>query len=297
MVPPIRIFIASTPSEWLPARVLEFSIRETTSAAVEISQLHTFNRQIATPVMLKNRPRTPFSFQRFLIPELCGHSGKAIYLDADMQVFRNINELWSMPMAEHDLLTVAENSNGRRGQFSVMLLDCGALRWNIDEIVSLLDSGELNYEQLMYEMRMARQIGHNIPPEWNSLEHYDVERTALLHFTDMNIQPWVSGDNPLESIWMNCLMRAIKDGFISMEELIREVRLSHVRPSLILQLERGISLVRELDKDANLLDSCFITPYKTLKKVGVSPWSSPVRFSKAALSKIVLFLRRRGRLK
>ena len=175
-----------------------------------------------------------------------------------------------------------------------MLLDCAALKWKVEDIVADLNAGTLDYPALMYDMRVAQRIGSLLPSEWNSLERYEPGKTCLLHYTDMSRQPWISGDNPLESVWINCLMRAIKDGFISMEELIREVRLSHVRPSLILQLERGISLVRELGKDADLLDNCFTAPYKSLKNVGVSPWNSPLGFTKAVLRKIVLLLRTQG---
>lgn len=287
----IRVFIASTPAEWLPARVLEFSIRETTNAPVEVAQLHTFDRPIPMPVEVKNRPRTPFSFQRFLIPELCGQSGQAIYLDADMQVFRDITELWSFPMRGCDVQTVIEGKKGRRGQFSVMLLDCAALGWNVDEIVAALDRGELNYESLMYEMRVARRIGRDIPPEWNSLEHYEAGRTALTHYTDMNTQPWVSRDNPLESVWVNCLMRAVKTGFISTDELRREAASGHIRPSLLVQVERGIASSRELGKQGGQLDSNYTAPYRHLKTGRAAPWTSPGAFVKAALRKVARSLR------
>lgn len=286
MMQPIRVFIASTPAEWLPARVLEFSIRETTQSTVEVAQLHTFNRPIRTPAELKNQPRTPFSFQRFLIPELCGQQGRAIYLDADMQVFHDIVELWSFPMQGCDMQIVAKGGKWRRGQFSVMLLDCAALGWDVDAIVASLDRGELNYEQLMYEMRVARRVGRDIPPEWNSLEHYETGLTALVHYTDMNTQPWVSRENPLEPVWVNCLMRAVKARFISMEELRREARAGHIRPSLIVQLERGTASSRKLGREARHLDSGYAASYKSLKSGRASPWTSPGAFVKAVLRKL-----------
>lgn len=288
---PIRIFIASTPAEWLPARVLEFSIRETTSATVDILQLHTFNRPIPTPVKASNRPRTPFSFQRFLIPELCGQLGQAIYLDADMQVFRDIEMLWHFPMEGCDLQTVSQGNKDRRGQFSVMLLDCAKLGWNIDAIVASLDKGELNYEQLMYEMRVAEKIGRDIPSEWNSLEYYDAARTALVHYTDMNTQPWVSRSNPLEAIWVNCLMRAVKTDFISIEEIKREVLSGHIRPSLLTQLERGIATSRELGHEARQLDQAYVAPYKTLVASKPEHWASPIAFLKIGMRRILRKLR------
>jgi hypothetical protein len=288
----IRIFIASTPAEWLPARVLEFSIRETTQAAVDVAQLHTFSKPIPTPAAVKNRPRTPFSFQRFLIPELCDHRGLAIYLDADMQVFSDIVELWSVPMKGCDVQTVAESKTGHPGQFSVMLLDCAELAWDVDAIVETLDDGRLNYEQLMYEMRVANKIGQDIPPKWNSLDHYQAGHTALVHYTHMKLQPWVSCDNPLEHIWVNCLMRAVRDDFISMAEVLREVQLGHIRPTLFPQIELGIDSSRNLAREVRRFDNNFVAPYKTLKLGRAKPWKSPSAFMKAIFRKITRCLSR-----
>lgn len=281
MTETVRVFVAATPSEWLPQRVLEFSIRETTSLELEVRALYTFQRSYALPKDVKNRPRTPFSFQRFLIPEVCGYQGKAIYLDADMQVFQDINQLWSTPMRGCDVQTVSEGKMGRRGQFSVMLLNCAELDWNVDAIVNSLDSGELSYEQLMHEMRVARQIGFDIAPTWNSLEHYDAGQTALVHYTDMNTQPWVSRDNVLEPVWVNCLLRAVKLGFISIDEVRQEVASGHIRPSLLLQVERGVPSSRTISSEAKRLDDGFVAPYRVLECSKSRPWTSPYAFLKS----------------
>lgn len=261
----IRVFVASTKSEWLPLKVLEFSIKETSSNAVEVYSINNFARVIPTPKKNNNRPRTPFSFQRFLIPELCGYSGKAIYLDADMQVFRDISELWNQDFSSCDLQTVQNAKKGRRGQFSVMLLDCKALEWNVEHIVADLDAGGLNYAALMYEMRVAKKVGRDISHNWNSLECYEEGNTSLLHYTDMHTQPWISTANPLGYLWIACLRRAIQSGFISHEDLEREVQLGHVRPSLILQVDLGIDDALTLNRLQLGLDKDFIPPYKMLE--------------------------------
>ena len=279
----VRVFVAATPSEWLPQRVLDFSIMEHTSFNVKFCALYTFDRPYALPKDLKNRPRTPFSFQRFLIPEICDFRGKAIYLDADMQVFHDIADLWTTTMSGCDMQTVSKGKMGRRGQFSVMLLNCEDLDWNLDAIVKSLDSGDLTYEQLMYEMRVAKQIGYSIAPIWNSLEYYDASYTALTHYTDMNTQPWVSRDNDLESIWVNCLLRAVKCGFISPDEVRQEVASGHVRPSLLFQVEQGICSSRTISKHAKRLDEGFVAPYRVLECGQATPWTSPYAFLKSMI--------------
>lgn len=270
----VRVFVACTPAEWLPMRVLEYSIRETSTLPLELIALNTFNRVIPTPIAVSNRPRTPFSFQRFLIPELCGYSGKAIYLDADMQVFSDIAQLWHQSFEGYDLVTVQEGHRGRHGQFSVMLLDCSALKWRIEDIISALDSGELDYPSLMYEMRVTSKIGRNLPAAWNSLEQFDEGRTCLLHYTDMNTQPWISTANPLGHLWVACLRRALETGFISRTEVEREMYAGHVRPSLLLQLDTGIDCVLKLPDAARRLDRGFVAPYRNLHSCKARPWTA-----------------------
>jgi len=282
-VEPIRVFVASTPTEWLPTKVLEFSMRETTALPLELKVIHTFNRPIPTPVAVDNRPRTPFSFQRFLIPELCGFSGKAIYLDSDMQVFRDVCELWRHDFNGCDLQTVREAGKGRRGQFSVMLLDCGALGWNIDQIVADLDSGRLDYSALMYEMRVAQKVGRDISPDWNSLERYDEGRTALLHYTDMSTQPWTSTANALGHLWVACLRRSLQCGFISRKELEREIGSGHVRPSLLAQIDANVDDSTSLPKSVRKLDQGFVAPYRSLRTGKSHPWTSIGSAALAAL--------------
>lgn len=262
---PVRVFVACTPSEWLPMRVLEFSIKETTSLPVELSAIYSFNRPIPIPQALTNRARTPFSFQRFLIPELCNHAGKAIYLDADMQVFRDISELWNHDFTGCDLQTVEDAQKGRRGQFSVMLLDCEALAWDVEQIIADLDAGKLTYAALMYEMKVAKKIGRDISHYWNALERYEKDKTRLLHYTDMNTQPWVSTSNPLGYLWVACLRRAIATSFISLEEIEREINLGHVRPSLLAQINEKIDDCVVLPSWIRKLDRHYSPPYKKLK--------------------------------
>ena len=269
-VEPIRVFLASTTAEWLPTRVLEFSILESSELPIALHRIETFGRAMPMPREVRNRPRTPFSFQRFLIPELCGYRGRAIYLDADMQLFADIGELWNASMAGHDLLTVRQGTDGRKGQFSVVLLDCERLQWRIEDIVQGLDEGRYSYEQLMYEMCVARKVGRTLDPGWNSLEKYKPGRTRLLHYTDMDTQPWVSLNNPLRHHWVQCLCRAVSAGFLARDELAREVAAGHVRPSLLAELNGVVADVKTLRR----LDKGFVAPYRAIRSGKARPWVS-----------------------
>ena len=127
MSEPMRIYVGSQEEQMLAVHVLEYSIRRSASLPVEVFPLHHARVEYPMPKDPRNRPRTPFSFQRFFIPSLAGNQGRAIYLDSDMQVFKDIRGLWDLPFDGADLLTVGEQgSTGRKPQFSVMLLNCAA---------------------------------------------------------------------------------------------------------------------------------------------------------------------------
>lgn len=259
---PIKVFIGSSPSEWLPAKVLEHSMRSRTTHALEVMRLYESDLEIPLPQRKDCGPRTPFSFQRFIIPELCSYQGRAIYLDADMLVFGDIHTLWSMPMDGNQLLSVKSLDEKHGSQFSVMLLDAEKLDWDIKQIVNSLDEGSMTYNQLMYEFVIAPKRASNIGNEWNSLEHYSSD-TKLLHYTDMVMQPWISLVNPLKDIWVKELVNAISTQFISLEELKYQISMKNVRPSLLNEVAMILAGEVFLNNNALMkLDKNFNPPYK-----------------------------------
>jgi hypothetical protein len=266
---PVRVYVGSQEAQMVPVKVLEYSIRQRTGLAVDVHPLHRAGIEFPEPRDPQNRPRTPFSFQRFYIPRLAGYRGRAIYLDSDMQVFRDIRELWTLPFEGADLLAAWEVADsGRRPQFSVMVLNCEALHWDLEEIVSALDRGELTYETLMYEMKVARNIRTAIDPAWNSLERYEAGKTSLLHYTDMTRQPWVSRDNPLGYLWVRELIEAVEQGFIARDFVEAHVAEGYLRPSLLHQLDHRVEDTIRLPDVARALDAGFVPPYKRMASHG-----------------------------
>ncbi len=262
----IRVYVGSQDAQMLAVKVLEFSIRAHTSAELVLFPLHEARIEYPMPRDARNRPRTPFSFQRFYIPSLQNHRGRAIYLDSDMQVFRDIQEVWNLPFNGADLLAAREpGESSRKPQFSVMLLNCDELKWNLPDIVAALDRGELTYETLMYDMAVARSVRAAIDSSWNSLERYVPGETGLLHYTDMPTQPWVSLDNPNGFIWVRDLIAAVDAGFISRAYVEEHVELGFVRPSLLYQLDHRVEKSEQLPKEARALDAGFIPPYKRME--------------------------------
>lgn len=283
METPIRVYVASSVSEALPIKVLEYSIRQHASTSVTVTALSDVGFPIPQPLAPENQPRTPFSFQRFLIPQVCGYAGRAIYLDSDMLVFKDITDLWRRSLGEANVLSAySESAGGRKSQYSVMLMDCSRLAWDIRDIVDQLNSGDLNYEQLMYEFSLAR-TEMAIEPEWNSMETCKAGQTALLHYTDMGTQPWVSHLNPLGYLWVRVLRAALKDGAVSRQFIEDEVLKGHVRPSLLYQLDHEIDDAILLPRAALATDIQFIPPYRDLVRHQASPWVSRLLWLRASL--------------
>lgn len=267
---PVRVYVGSQEEQMLAVKVLEYSIRRHASMTVEVMPLHRSDIRFETPKEIRNRPRTPFSFQRFTIPQLAGYRGRAIYVDSDMMVFKDIRNLWTLPFDGADVLAVSEpGESGRRPQFSVMMLDCERLRWTPESIVALLDSNKFTYEQLMYDMALAQKVSAAIPPEWNSLERYEAGRTCLIHYTDMHSQPWIRHNNRWGHLWVRYLLSALEDGFISRDEVSDHVGRGWVRPSLLAQIDAHAGKLGFIRKGlAAFTDRNYVPPYKKMAAHG-----------------------------
>ena len=281
---PVRVYVATMEDQMLSVKVLEYSIKKNTSMSVEVYPMHLSDIPIPIPKEVKNRSRTPFSFQRFLIPELADFTGRAIYMDSDMQVFKDIKDLWCRSFDKAPLLAVMEpEESGRKPQFSVMLLDCSALKWNVSEIIRELDDDKLTYESLMYEMSIVNKVDRSIHPEWNSLEKFEPGKTALLHYTDMTTQPWIYSANPLGYIWVQDLIEAVETGFIDYAYVKEQVDKGAVRPSLLYQLDHKLADSLLLPKKAKQLDKGFSPPYKQLHNSHATPWLRKSMWVKAVI--------------
>jgi hypothetical protein len=229
---PARVFVGADAEQALGAKVLAFSIarRSTMDVVVEVLDVSL----IPEPQKAENRSKTGFSFARFDIPRLCGYAGRGIYMDADMLVFGDIADLWTQPLADADLLySLSHPHMGRTPQTAVMLLNCAALDWDVGAIVAGLDEGEYGYGELMGDLCIVPPDRQRpgLPYWWNSLEQYDPGRTCLLHYTDMDTQPWVTA-NRNGGLWLQALREALDEGFIPRAELDAAVAKGQVSPWL-----------------------------------------------------------------
>lgn len=228
---PVRVFVGTDRAQMIGVKLLEYSIKKYASMSVTVEPID--DAGIPVPADPANRSRTGFSFSRFKIPELCGYRGKGIYMDADMQVFTDIADLWNRPFDGAKVL-YAEGpaAQGRIPQFSVLLLDCESLDWDVRKIVQGFDEGKYAYADLMQRICILPENDKRpgLPFEWNSLEHYEEGRTKLIHYTDMPTQPWVSKANKNGHLFYAGCREALAEGFLSADEIYHEVELGHVSP-------------------------------------------------------------------
>jgi lipopolysaccharide biosynthesis glycosyltransferase len=238
----LDIFVGTDRSQLLAVAVLEFSIKRRTSYPIRLAPL--IGLDLPEPKDIRQGSRTNFSFTRFAIPELMGYQGTALYLDADMLVFRDIGEIWRIPRGPAKILIQASVDEvaqvkkagaptQRKKQCSVMLMDCARLDWHAPTIIAGLD-GNYTYDELMSGMCILEEddIAYALPFQWNSLEHFD-ENTCLIHYTDMHTQPWVDPSNRFGYLWMREVREMLDYGVLSWRSLEREVELGYFRPSLI----------------------------------------------------------------
>ncbi|MCB9072208.1 MAG: glycosyl transferase [Bdellovibrionaceae bacterium] len=244
-----KVFVGTDTSQQLAVKVLEHSIKKYASEDVDVIPM--CDLPVPVPKLVRNQQRTGFSFSRFCIPKLMNYQGKAIYVDADMQVFSDIMEIFNWPMNNHKIIiqkplekTEADTHHKigapkkRIRQCSVMLIDCEKAHWDVEEIVAGLDQGRYNYEQLMYELCILKEdeIGEELPFTWNSLEQYD-KNTQLIHYTDMKTQPWVSTRNVNGWVWFKEVREMLRNGSLKEEDVAAEIKKGYFRPSLLIDVK------------------------------------------------------------
>ena len=298
----IKVFVGADRSQQAAVKVLEYSIRRHTKARVELVPM--IDLPVPLPKDPRNWQRTGFSYSRFCIPKLAGYSGRAIYMDADMLVFRDLSELWNLPFngarvlvqqeVKHLSVSLSkENAPCKRiKQCAVMLLDCSRLDWNIESIVDDMDHERYSYEQLMYGLCILKdeEVGYTVPFEWNSLEYFDAS-TRLIHYTDMGTQPWVSTKNPNAHLWFSEVRRMIADGSLDLRELQAEIRAGYFRPSLIRDIRLGHHvpsflkplfdrLNAETDKLSGYVPHQIVYEFKRLRNKGIREYEAGLKARK-----------------
>ena len=246
----IRIFVGCAKEHRLAFKVLRHSIQCRTTARVEVYPLNNADgtrpedawpddeladryRPIMIPVPRDRSQRgaTTFSFQRFLIPELCGDAGRGIYLDSDQLVLADISEFWDKPIKEGCSVLKPPG-----WQSAVMMIDCSH-GWRIAKMIRQIDQKKRTYKGMM-NLQNFGPLDESLSPFWNyqdrgRIDYSDFQNAKLVHFTDMRTQPWLRTGHPVGDVWCLELLDAINAGKIDRQDVRDAVTAGDVRPSLL----------------------------------------------------------------
>lgn len=173
----IRIFIGTDGSIHQKAeRVLLHSIRKHTSADTDV--------QFIRPGW-KSRGPTGFTLHRYLIPKLCNFQGYAIYLDVDMLLLGDIQELWNYRTPNKWCITPRSK---KQINDDVSVIDCSAFR----DLPKENDLKKFRKEDV--RTKIGNRYLQNIPKEWNCIDRLHSD-TKLLHYSRLGTQPWHPNPN------------------------------------------------------------------------------------------------------
>lgn len=233
---PVRIYVGAHTSEALALKVLEHSIKRHTDLPVEIQ---TIDNTLAPPVKdPRFLPYTNFSYGRFAIPKLAGYQGRAVYMDSDMIVFRDIEELWNTPFDGAKVLVerITPETATKGRLTAVMLLNCAELDWDLEKIVPRLGVDfDMNELMSVHPLVGEGELQDKLPLGWNSLDEF-TDDTRLLHYTKIKTQPWVYPGHPLGYLWFDEIRMMLDNGALTPEFIKEEVQKGHIRPSVLLEL-------------------------------------------------------------
>lgn len=252
----IHVFCGADRNEKVPLQVLEYSLRRHSRRPVQVTLVD--NRSAPPIANITCQPYTRFSFGRFSIPEQMGYEGRAIYLDSDMVVLADIDEIDALPFGAANILiekgSFEKNETGKHA--AVMALNCANLDWNLNEIVNALGK-KYSYDELMSIKPLLEtgEMVEEIPNGWNELDDYVEGQTRLIHYTTIKTQPWVAAGHPFAYIWIEELRRMLADNAMDERTLREDVELGFLRPSLLLELG--------LTGDKSLVDVDQLNEYDT----------------------------------
>lgn len=198
---PLRVFIGFDSREPIAYHVCAHSIlrRATEPIAIIPLALHSLKRF--------TRPRGPlesteFSLSRFMVPHLCNYEGLAVFMDCDMLVQCDLNELYLYPLSDpakavwcvpHDYAPkqttkmdgCAQTTYPRKNWSSFMVFDCAQCLHLTPEIVNTTPPAYLH----RFGWIDDEQIGA-LPATLNWLvgEYAPNADAKILHYT--NGGPW-----------------------------------------------------------------------------------------------------------
>lgn len=197
----IKIFVgcAANDDDAESQAVLEWSLMKHASEPLEITWMK-LSRDSESPFYCDPIGRegwrtelwaTPFSGFRWAVPELCNFKGKAIYMDSDVIVLKDIAELWRQEFAPTKIVMAKGKTASWR--YCVSFWDCERAKFHMMPLADLVRNPE-SHRSMVRLFRTHSNLVQPFHGNWNCLDGEDYDNLddpeiKLIHYTAMRFQP------------------------------------------------------------------------------------------------------------
>lgn len=250
---PVRVFIGSGEASLLERKTLIHSLRKHCSRDLDIYVFNGTHNAIEhnedppvladMPLWIKYRNYTEFSNYRFLIPQICNHEGRAIFLDSDMVCLGDIAKFFDQPMHDYDMLAKPEAYQGEScWGMSQILFDCSRCHFDLENIFREMDQGLFTNTDL-HQMKPDFLKVHpfklgGYDATWNVFDRCD-ESTNLIHYTNLGTQPWKFPGHEYEDVWFRYFNEARKAGYITGLDIKKTLSRAYARQDILKPSKNG----------------------------------------------------------
>lgn len=244
---PVRVFIGSGEASVLERKTLIYSLRKHCSRDLDIYVFNGTHDSVERndeepfranmPLWIKYQNYTEFSNYRWMIPEICGHEGRAIFLDSDMVCLSDISEFIDQDMQGKAMLAKPEAYKGDQcWGMSQVLFDCSKCHFDLEQIFGQMKAGEFTNGDF-HQMKPAFLEKHpyelgGYDSTWNVFDDYD-ENTKLIHYTNLGTQPWKFAGHKHEALWFQYFNEARKAGEITQQDLKKTLSRAYARQDIL----------------------------------------------------------------
>lgn len=193
----IRVFVGCDPNncDLEQMMVLDYSTRKHASAPVEIVWMqlsrdpnsYWYSNPETGEGWNTVKWATPFSGFRWAIPEYCGFSGRAIYMDADVIILSDLAKLWNHPIEGESI--VAAKTNADMARLCTCIWDCAKAENNILSIEELRRDPD-SHQRMMSTIEKNPQLVEPYQDSYNCVdgEALAIKDIKILHYSDMGTQ-------------------------------------------------------------------------------------------------------------
>ena len=193
----INIFIGYDSKEKIAYHVLSESILKNSTKPVSITPIYLPNIKDDFLRERNNLSSTEFSFSRFIIPHLMNYQGWALFMDCDMLMKANVEELWRLrddkyavqvckhdytPRTETKFLGHIQTAYPKKNWSSFMLMNCKKCIRLTPDYVNKASGLELH----QFKWLEKDELIGSLPLEWNWLagEYPYKEEVKNIHYTE-----------------------------------------------------------------------------------------------------------------